>query len=105
MDPASSQRAHKLARELGVSDAEIAAMIGVAEELLVANNLPWQGALAGFILLEANQGGPMLGIVYRIGVTPQQAASMGWTLAERLVNANLDRPGVFVDFLGTLIPT
>lgn len=99
-----SQKASAVTQQLGVTDADVAAMLDVAGELLRANKLLWQNALPDLTVLDAEQGGPTLGISYRVGVAPEQAADMGWDLAERLVDRGLDRPGVFVSFLGTVLP-
>jgi hypothetical protein len=99
-----SQKASAVTQQLGVTDADVAAMLDVAGELLRANKLLWQNALPDLTVLDVEQGGPTLGISYRIGVAPEQAVEMGWALSERLVDRGLDRPGVYVNFLGTVLP-
>lgn len=89
---------------LGVTDADIAAMVDVAGEHLRANKLLWQGEAPDYTVLDGAHGGPALVIAYRIDVSPQQAAQMGWSLTEALIDRSLDRAGVHIDFLGTAIP-
>lgn len=91
-------------QNLGVSDADVAAMVDVAGEYLRANKLLWQGDQPDYTVLDSTHGGPALVIAYRIGVSPQEAAQMGWSLAEALIDRGLNRPGVHVDFVGTAIP-
>lgn len=100
---ATSLKATEIAGVLGVTDANIAAMIDVAGELLRENKLLWQNSLPDLTLLDATQGGPSLGIEYRVDLPPQQAVQLGWRLSEQLIERGLDRPGVYVDFLGTAI--
>lgn len=96
-----ARRAAAIMGQLGVSDADVAAMIDVAGDFLRVEKLLWQNECIDITLLDAGQGGPALGLAYRIGVSPQQAARMGWALTDELVRRDLDRPGVAVDFLGT----
>lgn len=87
--------------QLGVGDADIAAMIDVAGELLREHHLLWEGSSPDVNVLDADHGGPSIGIVYRIDLTPKDAVQLGWTLTESIVARGLDRPGVYVDFMGT----
>lgn len=88
---------------LGVSDADIAAVLDVAGELLREHKLMWQNSLPDITILDAAQGGPTLCIAYRVDLPPDQAASLGWQLAETLIDRGLDRQGLLVDFLGTAL--
>jgi hypothetical protein len=100
---ATALNATKIADELGVTDANIAAMVDVAGELLRENKLFWQHTLPDITLLDASQGGPSLGIEYRVGVPPEQATQLGWRLTEQLIERGLDHNGVYVAFLGTAV--
>ena len=100
---ALSQKATEVISQLGVSDKEVAAMVDIAGGLLRENQLLWEGSMPDITVLDAEHGGPALGIEYRIDVTPDQAAHMGWSLTEALIQKDLYRPSVYVDFLGTAL--
>lgn len=96
-----AKRGAQVMAQLGVSDADIAAMLDVAGEMLRARKLLWQNNCIDLSVLDGSQGGPALFLAYRIDLSPAQAAQMGWTLTEELVRRDLLRCGVSVDFLGT----
>lgn len=94
-------RAEGVMGQLGVSDAQLAAMLDVAGASLRSHSLLWETGLPDITVLEAEQGGPGLAFEYRVDVSPQEAAQMTWDLTEALVNRDLDLPNVAVGFLGT----
>lgn len=98
-----AKRGAQVMAQLGVSDADIAAMLDVAGEMLRERKLLWQNNCIDLSVLDASQGGPALSLAYRIDLSPAQAAQMGWALTEELVRRDLLRYGVSVDFLGTAI--
>ena len=87
--------------QLGVSDAQLAAMLDVAGEKLRADHLLWMDKRPDITVLAADQGGPAMAFEYRVDVTPAVAAQMTWDLAEALVTRDLNRPHIAVGFLGT----
>lgn len=87
--------------QLGVSDAQLAAMLDVAGESLRSHNLLWETDQPDITVLDSEQGGPALAFEYRVYVSPEDAAQMTWGLTEALVNRDLDLPNVAVGFLGT----
>jgi hypothetical protein len=98
---ALSQKAIQVTDMLGVTDGDVAAMLDEAGVILRENRLLWQNRMPDITVLDAEHGGPALGIEYRIDVTPEQATHMGWSLTEALIQKDLYRPSVYVDFLGT----
>lgn len=89
---------------LGVSDAQMAAMLDLAGERLRAHKLYWQGDLPDVRVLLPERGGPALMFDYRVFVSPQESARMTWDLTEALVGHDLDIPGVHIGFVGTDLP-
>lgn len=100
---AQATKAVQVCEQLGVADVDIAAMVDVAGELLRQHKLLWQSTCPDLNVLDAEHGGPSVGIIYRIDMTPQEAVALGWTLTEAIVERGLDRPGVYVDFMGTAL--
>lgn len=86
--------------QLTVSDLDIVKMKDVAGEILRENNRVWAGDSTQVTTLTSEQGGPQLLIEYFVGVTPSIAAQMSWDLTERLIDRELDKPGVSLNFLG-----
>lgn len=89
---------------LEVSDAQIAAMLDLAGEILRANKLYWQGHMPDMHVLLPENGGPALMYDYRVFVSPQESARMNWELTETLVGHDLDIPGIHIGFVGTDMP-
>lgn len=89
---------------LEVSDAQIAAMLDLAGEILRANKLYWQGDMPDMHVLLPENGGPALMYDYRVFVSPQESARMNWELTEALVGHDLDIPGIHIGFVGTDLP-
>jgi len=100
-----AKRASVVVRQLGVADADIAAMMDVAGEMLRVEKFLWQNDCIDIVVLEPSRGGPALSLAYRIDVPAHQAAAMGWTLTEELMRRGLIRPGISVGFLGTALAT
>lgn len=97
---ALAQDAVEVMDQLGVTDAQFAAMVDVAGELLRENRLLWQTSFPDIRVLKDQDGGPSLSFEYRVGLSPREAVDLGWTLTERLIERGLDRPGINLDFLG-----
>lgn len=89
---------------LEVSDAQIAAMLDLAGEILRANKLSWQGHIPDMHVLLPENGGPALMFDYRVFVSPQKSARMNWALTEALVGHDLDIAGIHIGFVGTDLP-
>lgn len=86
--------------QLNICDMDIVKMKDVAGEILREHNRVWAGDSTHVTTLNAEQGGPQLLIEYFVGVTPAEAAQMSWDLAERLIDRELDKAGVCLNFLG-----
>lgn len=96
----ASPKAIKIAGVLGVAEAQVAAMIDVAMAIAQANEINLETSLPNFTILDEAEGGPSLGIEFRIPVTSREAVLMGWQLSEQIIEKGLHLPGVYVDFLG-----
>lgn len=90
--------------QLGVSDAQLAAMLDLAGAQLRDHKLWWQGDRPHISVLATGKGGPALMFDYRVHVTPDEAAKISWALTDALVGHDLALPGVFIGFLGTKEP-
>lgn len=90
--------------QLGVSDAQLAAMLDLAGQQLREHKLWWQGERPHVRVLAAGAGGPALLYDYLVHVTPDEAAAISWDLTDALVSHELDLHGVFIGFIGTNIP-
>lgn len=86
--------------QLKVSDLDVVKMKDVAGEVLREHNRIWAGDATHVTTLNVGQDDPQLLIEYFVGVAPTVAAQMSWDLAERLIDRELDKPGVCLNFLG-----
>ncbi|WP_313603928.1 hypothetical protein [Comamonas jiangduensis] len=86
--------------QLGIDDSAIARMQDVAGELFREKKRTWAGARPHATALAQEEDGPLILIEYYVGVSPTEAAEMSWDLAKRLVERELDVPGVTISFTG-----
>ena len=95
------QEVVQVMKQLGVSDLDIVRMNDVVGEILRETNdlFVWPGATAEISTL-TDENGVQLLIEYFVPVTPSVAAKMSWDLVERLVDREIDKPGVSLNFLG-----
>jgi hypothetical protein len=98
-----AKRAASALEQLHLSDEQLASMLDVAGEKLRANELLWQGHSPDIHVLLSEDGGPTLMFDYRVFISPTEASTMCWNLAEELVSRNLDFSGVHIGFIGTKI--
>ncbi len=90
--------------QLGVSDAQLAAMLDLAGAQLRGNKLWWQGERPLVTVLSGGKGGPALMYDYCVHVTPDEAARISWALTNELVNNDLALSGVYIGFVGIKEP-
>lgn len=86
--------------QLNIDDISIVRMKEVAGEIMREKNRIWAGEKSYVTASIAEDSAPQLLIEYFVGVTPREAAAMSWDLAERLIDRELDVPGVALNFLG-----
>lgn len=95
-----SKRASAAMGKLGVKDADIAACIDVIGEMLLARKLLWLNRAPDILVTGDETGEPSLAMEFRLPISAASAAELNWELVERLVDADLFRPGVTFGFIG-----
>ena len=93
------RKSHVAMKQLSATDADFAPMLEVAGELLRERRI-FPGWTAQIISTDLNDGGPSVLMQYRLGISAEEAAEMNLELVDRLVDRNLDRPGLYVGFVG-----
>lgn len=84
---------------LGVPEEQLQAVMEQAGEIMRQRRLLWLNESPDVITSET-AAAPFVALNYRIDVTPGEAASMTWELAERLSELGLMPPSVTVGFIG-----
>lgn len=83
---------------LGASDAELAAAIDCAGEVLRKRRLFWQDRAPRYLY---DKGTGCMGVRYRIDVSPSEAAEMNEELTDLLIDRNVHLAPVTLGFIGT----
>lgn len=95
----TARNADHVLNQLGVTEAQYAAILDVAGEMMRERKLAWTDTSAYHVI---DEGPDQLGLlmVYRIHVTPEEASDMNFELVSNLVDRDLDKPGLSVSFQG-----
>lgn len=99
-----SRSASAVLDQLGVTDAQVGAMLDLAGAQLRGHKLWWQGERPLVTVLTEGKGGPALMYDYRVHVTPDEAAQISWALTNELVDQDLAVQGVYIGFVGIKEP-
>jgi hypothetical protein len=88
----------------GRNEDELVAMLDVAGESMRARKLLWLNLMPQVIALSGDEGddsAPGVHYLYHVAVSPRVAAAMTSEVAWRLVEQDIDRPGLSVAFVGS----
>lgn len=95
-----AMNAQALLARLGVSEQEVQAMLDVAGEVLREQKLFWLGTDPSIAVLDSDEGA---GLLYQlpIAVDAQQASELSDQVIMRMIERDLDMPGLAFSFLST----
>lgn len=99
--------ARRIARSLelaGRTEDELVAILDVAGEAMRAKQLLWLDRMPHVITLTGAEGddcAPGVHYLYRVAVSPREAAAMTSDIGWKLIERELDRPGLSVAFVGS----
>ena len=85
-------------QKLGVSEQDVQAVLDIAGELLREKKLFWQNSLPSISIIDSEEG---VGLLYQLEVCVDipTAISMTDDVLTRMVDRNLDKPGIAFSFL------
>jgi hypothetical protein len=95
-----NRRADRVLSELSLTQADVAAMLDVAGEVLREHNLQWLDETPIFDVFDGECEFRELVWKFKVWVTPQEAQKLNDELIEKLIQRNLDHNGLLVWFLG-----